>query len=98
MADSSLIDGGCIMVGGYAEGIYGGCESAYGVGGMIAVAVLILAILLLYYLWPREKVCGGKDQGCCCDGNEMMAGGNINGRQPVGKVTDAEWTKVLMGH
>jgi hypothetical protein len=68
------------MEGGYAGGYSGGCDEKYGMGGAVAVMLLIAAILLLYYVYvfvgdiAVEKVCGGKDQGCMCDGNEMLTG------------------------
>lgn len=68
--------------GSFDEGVYGGCDEKYGMGGFVAVLLLITAILLLYYVTmfvsdmkSRENVCGGKDQGCLCDGNEMLTGG-----------------------
>lgn len=75
------------IAGGYEsfEAVYGGCDAKYGMGGFVAVLLLITAMLLLYYVTtfvsdlkrarPREDVCGGKDQGCLCDGNEMLSGG-----------------------
>jgi hypothetical protein len=67
------------------EAILGGCDAKYGMGGFVAVLLLLTAMLLLYYVVtfvsdlkrarPREGVCGGKDEGCLCDGNEMLAGG-----------------------
>jgi hypothetical protein len=65
------------------EGVYGGCDAKYGMGGFVAVLLLVTAVLLLYYVTTfvadlkrgRENVCGGKDQGCLCDGNETLTGG-----------------------
>ena len=77
----SLIGGGY----GEFEAVYGGCDAKYGMGGFVAVLLLVTAILLLYYvvtfvadlkkLKPRENVCGGKDQLCMCGGNETLTGG-----------------------
>ncbi len=73
--------------GGYEEyeAVLGGCDEKYGMGGVVAVLLLITAILLLYYVMTfmsdlkkmnkSEGVCGGKDQGCVCDGNEALTGG-----------------------
>jgi hypothetical protein len=74
--------------GSYDEGVFGGCDAKYGMGGFVAVLLLITAMMLLYYVavflkdmkkvQGRENVCGGKDQGCVCDGNEMLTGGKDN--------------------
>jgi hypothetical protein len=91
--------GSCTM-GGDQEGIYGGgCDAKYGMGGAVAVLMLIASIILLYYLVRSEPVCGGKDQGCCCDGNEMMTGArtSANGVEYAGAHTEADWSRVMAG-
>lgn len=91
-------------VGGYdgMEAVYGGCDEKYGMGGFVAVLLLVVAILLLYYvvtfvadlkkLKPTENVCGGKDQGCVCDGNEMLTGGKW-----PSEVSEGRLSKVTSG-
>lgn len=73
------------IAGAYSEfeGVYGGCDEKYGMGGFVAVLLLVTALLLLYYVVAfvsdipslREGICGGKDEGCLCDGNETLTGG-----------------------
>lgn len=91
--------------GGYAEfeAFMGGCDEKYGMGGFVAVLLLITALLLLYYVTTfvadmkrmrgSENICGGKDRGCICDGNEMMQGG----KWPEDVSAD-DLSKVAMGY
>lgn len=78
--------GDSLIGGGYGvDAVYGGCDAKYGMGGFVAVLLLITALLLLYYvstfvtdlkkLKRGEGVCGGKDQLCMCSGNETLTGG-----------------------
>jgi hypothetical protein len=77
--------------------IFGGCEGNKVVMGM-AAAFLIVAILVLFYVWQFAKdkaylsgegFCGGMDKGCMCNGNEMMTAQKI--------VTNNDLTKILSG-
>lgn len=46
----------------------------------------------------REGVCGGKDTGCCCGGNETMCSreGLTNGRESA-RFSSSSLSKVLSG-
>ena len=93
-----------LPLGGYQEmeAIFGGCDAKYGMGGFVAVLLLITAVLLIYYVsyfvadlkkLRSENVCGGKDQGCLCDGNETMVGS----KWPE-DTSEADLSKVAMGY
>lgn len=102
---SSVVTDNDCKNGSYSEfeAAYGGCDEKYGMGGFVAILLLITAIILIYYvatfvadmniLRTVENVCGGKDQGCLCDGSETMKGS----RYPEDVTADA-LSKVLMGY
>lgn len=103
-ADSINPDDDPLALGGYEgfEAVYGGCDAKYGMGGFVAVLLLITAIILIYYVsyfvadlkkLRRENICGGKDQQCVCDGNETMVGS----KWPE-DTSEKDLSKVAMGY
>lgn len=101
---SSALSGKNSKNGSYSEfeAAYGGCDEKYGMGGFVAILLLLTAIILIYYvatfvsdmkILRGEKVCGGKDQGCVCDGSETMTGS----KYPE-DITADKWSKVAMGY
>lgn len=86
------------------EAVYGGCDEKYGMGGLVAIMLLITAVILIYFVskfvmdmkimrMSGENVCGGKDQGCICDGSETMSGS----KYPE-DITADHWSKVAAGY